>query len=360
MISFPSFLTGWRNSLRNLVTNWQSYRPNAQNGWIWLWSMVLPLDIELENMLQSVNDWAPGSPDASPSALPLIGQSRGILQGEAETDDHYAQRLIAWRLTTKKNGDSLTPAQQIQNYLGNTPTVRVFERLFSLTGAPQATYYTANPDGTTSKVVANWDWDSVTGWTDDKTTYAGASGFTAWAPSHPYAPGSQVITPQTGLVYQATAVLGTGTSGGSSPVFPEPIGATVVDNPGPNQITWTAIEGDAPFTRAFWSDLWIVVYPCEWPVTGTTLASLGPIWGRTDIGMGHAVPVVARDAVLRIVDEWKGAHTFVRAIIWSYDSTLFDPANPSASGNPNGTWGQAFNRTGQDDGRVRYWEPARG
>lgn len=42
-----------------------------------------------------------------------------------------------------------------------------------------------------------------------------------------------------GFRYEVTAVAGSGTSGGVEPVWPTTIGATVIDNPGANQITWT-------------------------------------------------------------------------------------------------------------------------
>ncbi len=42
-----------------------------------------------------------------------------------------------------------------------------------------------------------------------------------------------------GFRYEVTAIAGTGTSGGAEPVWPTTIGATVVDNAGANQITWT-------------------------------------------------------------------------------------------------------------------------
>jgi hypothetical protein len=283
-------LRGWRTRMVRFITNWQTNRPGANVGFRYLFSLVLPIDIELENTLQGINAWAPGSPNATLTALPLIGNSRGLIQGEAETDAHFASRLIAWRAITKEMGKSERLALEIQNYLENTPLVRVVERLYSDSGAPRAFYVTANTDGSTTTQTANWDWDSVGGWTGSAAD---------------------------------------GTNAGS-------------------------------VTRTWWSDFWIVVYPCEWPVTGTALSALAPIWGRTDIGLGHAVPVVARDAIVRIVAQWKGLHTFCRAIIFSYDATLFDPANPSASGDPNGTWGPCFNRTGEADGRVRYWEPTFG
>jgi hypothetical protein len=283
-------LRGWRTSLAKMVTAWQSLRPLLEVGWSWLWAHALVVDVETELTLQGINDWAPGSPGASVTALPFIGQSRGILRGEAETSAHYAQRLIDWRSSTREMGRSERLALEIQEYLGNAPMVRVIERLYSSSGAPQAQYVTAIAGVITPTlpVIANWNWDASSGWTDDSTTYAGS------------------------------------------------------------------------LTRTFWSDLWIVIYPCEWPVTGTQLTDLVPVWGSTTVGLGHAVPTVARDAILRICEQWKGAHCFIRAILWSYDATLFDPASPSASGDPDGTWGPLFNRTGHADGRVRYWEPSQG
>lgn len=286
---FIKFLTGWRQSLRKLVPNWQTRRPGKENGWRFLWSMVTPLDVEIENTLQGINDWAPGSPDATPTALPLIAQSRGLIQGEAETNDQFAARLVAWRTTTSKMGKSELLAQEIQRYLGNNPKVRIIERIWSASGTTQAQYITANTDGTTSRVVANWDWDSVSGGFDDRTTFNGAT------------------------------------------------------------------------ARGYWSDFWIVVYTPEWAVTGSTLASLVPIWGRTNIGTGHAVGPVAHDVIARLVKQWKGAHTFCRGVIWSYDATLFDPATPSLSGNPDGTWG--FWARGPAPARnlaERYWVFLRG
>ena len=293
---FIKYLTGWRDSLIKVIPIWQQQRPDAVVGFRWLWSMVTQIDILVENTLQGINDWGPGSPDASLTALPFIAQSRGLVQGEAETDAHFAVRLQNWRTNGlftpppavpqvwSQIGKSEVLAQQIQQYLGNTPLVRVIERIYSTSGPPQAEYITANTDGTTSRVVANWDWDSVLGWTDDQATYPGS------------------------------------------------------------------------VTRTWWSDVWIVVYPGEWSIAG----NVTPLTGQ-------AVPATAKDAILGLVAYYKGAYTFVRAIIYSYNSTLFDPANPSASGNPDGTWGRWHKIDGSGNAvpartvtNVRYWIPPQG
>lgn len=300
------FYVGWRNWLRRMIPDWQTLRPGLQNGFKYLWALVTPVDVLMELLLQGINDWAPGSPNATPTALPLIGRSRGLIQGEAETDDHFALRLINWRTNGLAVAPPATPqvwsqrgktellAQQIQQYLGNNPMVRVIERLF-IAGDPEAFYTTANTDGTTSTHKALWDWDSVDGWTDDVGSYPGTT------------------------------------------------------------------------TRQWWSDFWIVIYPAEYPVTGTTLSALVPIWGNpASPGVGHAVPRTSADAIFAIVAQWKGIFTFCRCIIWSYDATLFDPTNPSAPGNPDGTWGRWADNDGSGNWvptrnpTCRYWQPRLG
>jgi hypothetical protein len=290
------YFTGWRASLQRVIPIWQQQRPNAVIGFRWLWSLITPLDISLENTLQGINDWAPGSPDASPTALPLIAQSRGLIQGEAETNDHFAARLRNWRT----NGLAVAPpaspqvwnqtgktellAQQIQQYLGNNPLVRVIQRIYSTSGTPMARYTTANTDGSTSVATAAWDWDSLSGGEDRTQNFTGAE------------------------------------------------------------------------ARTFWCDTWIVVYPGEWSIAG----SITPLTGQ------H-VPLVAHDAILRIVAQWKGLHTFVRAIIFSYNALLFDPATPGHAGNPDGTWGRWAKTDGsgnqvpaRNNVDARYWIPAEG
>ena len=62
----------------------------------------------------------------------------------------------------------------------------------------------------------------------------------AWITATVYPLNSYVIpTAANGYYYKATAISGTGTSGGVQPTWPTTIGTTVVDNTGANQITWT-------------------------------------------------------------------------------------------------------------------------
>lgn len=133
--------------------------------------------------------------------------------------------------------------------------------------------------------------------------------------------------------------------------------------------SWNWDATSNPERANWWSDLWIIISPCEWPILGTTLASLVGVWGTyTGFGSGHQVDRASVGTVLELVAQWKGAHSYVEAILWSYDATLFVPGSP-VSGDPDGTWGNWAKevagalvpaRTGASDGRVRYWVPAYG
>lgn len=62
----------------------------------------------------------------------------------------------------------------------------------------------------------------------------------SWAATTAYAVGAfRTPTTANGLRYEVTAIAGTGTSGASEPAWPTTVGATVIDNAGANQITWT-------------------------------------------------------------------------------------------------------------------------
>lgn len=57
---------------------------------------------------------------AQPDALSLIGDDRGIPRGRAETDDHYAQRLIGWRYPRghRVRGSAFALLNQVSEYFG--------------------------------------------------------------------------------------------------------------------------------------------------------------------------------------------------------------------------------------------------
>lgn len=80
--------------------------------------------------------------------------------------------------------------------------------------------------------------------------------YQTWAAATAYAVGTyRAPTVPNGFRYSVESISGTGTSGGTEPVWPTTLGATVIDNAGANQITWkcrrfqTASRGSYyPFT----------------------------------------------------------------------------------------------------------------
>lgn len=261
---------GLRDGIASYVPWWLSNRPGQNVGYKVIFNCARVLDVFLRFAQEGVQAAWPGL--GTTTALPYIGQSRGIIRGEAETDASYEARLRAWLDTWLNAGSDRVLATQIQAYLGNTPRVTIVTR--------GGVWTTLASDGTYTVAVSPWDWDSVSN---------------------------------------------------------------------PERAGW-------------WSDLWIIIYPCEWPVTGATLAGLVGTWGTSQgFGTGHEVPRAAVDAILGLVRQWKGAHTFLQSIVWSYDATLFTPGGPNL---PDGRWGKWYKLSGSTclpsriaTGALRYWDP---
>jgi len=140
---------------------------------------------------------------------------------------------------------------------------------------------------------------------------------------------------------------------------------------------WTTLETNGTITRTvaawnwdgvsnperagMWSDVWIVVYPDQF---GQRPGTLGGLTGDDGLGLGMLIRHADADTLRGILQLWKGAHTFLRAVIFTTDATLFDPSNPSTC--PDGKWGQWSNVNAGNDSRVasgrnittcRYLEP---
>ena len=217
-------------------------------GWKFLTTMVFLADTAYETLLQALYARWPGV--GTPTALPLIGQSRGMIQGMTETFLAFAARLIQWLSLWQTAGTALTLAKMVQAYVAGSPKVIIVNRFGVMT--------TLNSDGTnTVNYASGWDYDSLSN----------------------------------------------------------------------------------PERAGFWSEIWIIVFAPPWPIASATYPAW--YWGVLNVngwGLGFQIPRVDVDAIRSIVDTWKSAHTYVRAVIYTYDSTLFDPTNPSKM--PDGTWGQ--------------------
>lgn len=139
-----------------------------------------------------------------------------------------------------------------------------------------------------------------------------------------------------------------------------------------NQVAWNWDSLSNPNRNGtygnppWWAELWIIVYAPPWNETGPQLTSPGSPPNTSDQGIGMYVPALSVDVIKGLLEEYKSWHTFIRAVIWSYDATLFNPSTP-LTGWPDGTWGQwSYPTTGTGarhlSGRsmsCRYWEPER-
>ncbi len=142
-----------RDAINLVVPWWLSDRLEAGKtvGYSFLWGVVSVLDIILEGHLQGLFARYPGK--GTPDALPLIGRSRGILRGQNDTDEEYAEKLRGWLDRWIAAGSQLAIAREFHDYLEDHPRVRVINR--------SGHWVTLNADGTEEVNDATWDWDSV-------------------------------------------------------------------------------------------------------------------------------------------------------------------------------------------------------
>jgi len=255
---------GLRNTF--VVPRWLANRPGKNVGYKLIYACLMLLDIFIEWAVESVRAGWPG--EGTPTALPLIGRSRGILRGPSEDDDTFIARLIAWLDTWKQAGSSVGLADQIRSYLigqgslgaGIQPCVRIVDR--------SGNWTIAHSDGSVEFASGAWNWDEVLGWDD-------------------------------GVARRPAAT----------------------------------VDG-------YWSDIWVII-ACEQspprPVYPVYASTSDPAWvanfgTNAALGGGCQIPLEVTDGILQIVANWKGAHTWVRAIILPADLTSFTPATPTADG----------------------------
>lgn len=143
---------GLRNALKSLVPNWLANRRGKNTGFKFLWSSAVVADAGVETMLEGYRAALPGV--GTPTALSLIGQSRGLIQGELEADDAYALRLQGWLDYWPNAGSDEQLAMALQTYLGNNLKVRIISR--------NGTVVTIDELGVSSKLTGTaWNWDAT-------------------------------------------------------------------------------------------------------------------------------------------------------------------------------------------------------
>lgn len=143
----------FRDTVRKYLTWWLRDRPHEGKtvSFRYIWSMVAPVDAFVDVLLQGLVAPWPGL--GTPTALPAIGRSRGVVRGRLDTDESYALKLRGWLERWRLAGTMEGIARNVQEYLGTPSRIRVVNRA--------GRWLTLNADGTIERHTQAWDWDSV-------------------------------------------------------------------------------------------------------------------------------------------------------------------------------------------------------
>jgi hypothetical protein len=129
---------------------------------------------------------------------------------------------------------------------------------------------------------------------------------------------------------------------------------TITTHDAATPFTWDTISH--PERSGHWWDQWVIVYvTSQWPKATT----YGPAGRKT--GYGHLCSREEYDAIRGEILQHKSMHSYVRAVVWTTDAALFDPANPATW--PNGEWGAWGTRgsgsrvmSSRNHNTCRFWE----
>lgn len=293
-----------------------------------------------------------------PSFLPLIGEDRLIGQGLTESVDSYRARLQrafeSWQLAGSARG---VMGQVLGYLLALTPMVRTVSSRYS--GNIADLLFVTDATNDTPIVVKTKRPHRLS--TGDSVDVEAVAGNTA-------ANGTWTVTVLGAYTFELDTSVGSGsyTSGGYviPPGFPTAYPPTLMSS------TWdTYAAGQNPSTPPAhvlnlaasavganwdwdslsqvagswgWWGSWLIIFA----VAPNTVFTAAPTWGSgVRWGSGRAWGVnqsatVGR-SILGIVGQWKGAHTWLRWLVVSFDASLFDPSQPAGGGvNPDGLFGR--------------------
>lgn len=143
----------FRDLFRRYLPPWLAERVTRGKtvGYRFLWTIVAPLDAAAEVLFQGLRSWLPGL--GTPTALPLIGRSRGFIRNQTESEADFGERLTKWLDVWPEAGWEERSARMVHEFLASRPRVRVVTR--------DGRWTTIETDGSVTRVNAPWDWDSV-------------------------------------------------------------------------------------------------------------------------------------------------------------------------------------------------------
>lgn len=140
----------WVDVLRSVIPKWLTERPGFVVAFRFLFTMASRLDSGTEILVQLTNARYPGV--GTPTALPLIAQSRGLIRGIGESTTNFALYLRQWLALWKHAGQQAALAKAISHYVGNLKVKSVNRA---------GTMVTVDTDGSvTFEYGVAWDWDS--------------------------------------------------------------------------------------------------------------------------------------------------------------------------------------------------------
>lgn len=171
----------WIERIENFVPAWLQNRPEFVWAHKVIFTHALISDRATQVALEGVRAGFPGY-DARTDNLALLGESRGLRQGETETADDFAVRLQGWIPTGATQGSDIGLATQLHEWIAGDPMIRVIDRCNP--SGKGARYTTIDTSGTVTQVYAPFDWDSVSNperahfwWDFWIVVYPTASGF---------------------------------------------------------------------------------------------------------------------------------------------------------------------------------------
>lgn len=145
----------FRDALRAFVPPWLADRGplTKSTGFKLLWSFGAVLDGLTERLVQGAQAHLPGL--GTTTALPFEGRGRGILRGQVETDEAYAERLRRWLDSWRVCGHPLELLRQIRAYIGEDVKVRTVDY--------SGNWHTIDAGGAESwiQVPGSFNWDNA-------------------------------------------------------------------------------------------------------------------------------------------------------------------------------------------------------
>lgn len=395
-------------------TSWYRLAPpwlRTGNAERYMYTMQLMSDFLVEKSVQAMTIRLPGGGDAS--QLPYLANDRALVQGPAEPNSSFVNRLKAAFPSWKIAGSALSVLLQLQAYITDLqPGVPASNPALSIVGGSwpnHATWWTAQVSGAAPVLrtvsPSNWNWDGRPDpWRAWLVVYlaqvsAGVSGSSAsitsagggsllgqnvagvWVPGTSGSPVNAPFLSVSGLTGITPSAVGqwltmSGSShAGNNGTFP----VTAVTAPGVVTIANPNGQVDAgPLTWSLGEYPWIGPGPV-WGSPGFVLGQgqsapppvdtgsvVGGVWQPTvsgaaygtTISWGLNVPPYAIQSIRQIVQRWKSAATYYPAFILAFDGGnglaggAYSPLSSPGSGNPSGQFvGRGVNVAG-------VWSPA--